>query len=102
MKIFDLLEQVAVEIGNTNQQQRYLIHNHFERVEWVRAARLWLQGIGSHSRMPSEVLVTLRGIQNYYAEHRTITHKQSLYITHAMLDYWSEISLEIRSLLVSC
>jgi hypothetical protein len=52
--------------------------------------------------MPSEVLVTLRGIQDYYQEHRTITHKQSLYITHAMLDYWGEISLEIRSLLVSC
>jgi len=102
MKLFDLIEQVKVEVGNTNDQQRYLIHNEFSMNEWVRAGKIFLNGITADSRMPSDVLVTLRGIMDFYNQHKHITHKQSLYITHTIIDYWDEISLEIRSSIISC
>ena len=101
MKLFDLIEQVKLDIEFVNQQQRYLIHNQYSPDEWVRAGRLFVDGIHAHSRMPSQVLLVLRGIQDYYREHRMITHRQSLYIAHAIIDYWDEISLEIRCSLVS-
>lgn len=101
MKLFDLIEQVKLELDDVNEQQRYMIHNEYSRDQWVRAGKLFLRGITSDSCMPSDVLVTLRGIQDYYQEHGHITHKQSLYISHAIIDYWEEIALEIRSSLVS-
>lgn len=102
MKLFDLIEQVKVELDEVNEQQRFMIHNEYSRDQWVRAAKLFLRGITADSCMPSDVLVTLRGIQDYYAEHGHITHRQSLYIAHSIIDYWDEISLEIRGSLITC
>jgi hypothetical protein len=102
MKLFDLIEQVKIELPELNEQQRYMIHNAYSGSEWVSACKLFLEGITADSCMPSEVLVTLRGIQDYYRQHKSITHKQSLYIAHAMIDYWGEISLEIRCSLIDC
>jgi hypothetical protein len=101
MKLFDLIEEVRLEVGNPNQEQRYLIHNEFSPDQWLGAGRIFLKGIDANSKIPSEVLVTLRGIQDYYYQHRHITHRQSLYIAHAIVDYWDEISIEVRSALVS-
>lgn len=101
MKLFDLIEEVKLEVGNPNEAQRYLIHNEFSADQWLRAGRLFLTGIDANSRMPTEVLVTLRGIQDYHRQHHTITHRQSLYIAHAIIDYWDEISVGVRSALVS-
>jgi hypothetical protein len=102
MKLFDLIEQVTLDIPVVNEQQRYMIHNEYSGDEWVRAGKIFLDGIHAASCMPSEVLVTLRGIQDFYRQHHHVTHRQSLYIAHAMIDYWNEISLEIRSSVVSC
>ena len=101
MKLFDLIEQVNVELSVVNAQQRYMIHNEYSRSEWAHAGQQFLRGINQHSRIPSEVLVTLRGIQDYYREHHQISHKQSVYIAHAIIDYWDEIAWEIRSNVVS-
>lgn len=101
MKLFDLIEQVRLDIGNPNESQRYLIHSEFTGDQWARAGRIFVSGIHAHSRIPSEVLVTLRGIQDYYGQHQHLTHRQSLYIAHAIIDYWSEISLDVRNYVLS-
>ena len=101
MKLFDLIEEVKLDIGNPNTQQRYMIHNEFSGDQWARAGKIFVSGIHAHSRIPSEVLVTLRGIQDYYGQHRHLTHRQSLYITHAVIDYWNEISLDVRTQILS-
>lgn len=101
MKIFDLIEEVKLEVKDLNDSQRYLIHNEFSSNEWANAGKLFLKGITLDSVMPTEVLVTLRGIQDYYNQHRHITHKQSLYICHAIIDYWDQISVDVRSALIS-
>lgn len=101
MKIFDLIEEVKLEIDQLNESQRYMIHSEFSSDQWAHAGRLFLQGITLNSVMPTQVLVTLRGIQDFYNQHRMITHKQSLYITHAIIDYWDQMSLDVRSALIS-
>jgi hypothetical protein len=101
MKIFDLIEEIKLEVKELNDSQRYLIHNEFSSDEWASSGRLFLKGITLDSVMPTEVLVTLRGIQDFYNQHRHITHKQSLYICHAVIDYWDQISLDVRCSLIS-
>jgi hypothetical protein len=102
MKLFDFIEQVIVISDHICNDTRYIIHDQFSHEEWIRAARLFSKSFTRECRIPLETQLTFRGIIDYYHQNHTMSHRQSLYLMHVILDYWSEMSLEIRGLVVSC
>ena len=98
-QLMNLLEEANLEKHNLNDSILYEITNQFEDKELLRAATIFLRGIGKGSQTPGKIIDRMWSMCSWYEENRMFTHKQRIWITGNLIEYWDQMDIEMRSTL---
>ena len=99
MNIYEALDRYNLLITELTNQDRYNLKDLYQQAIWIKATKLFLQGIGKDHQVPGRVLQTLYDMCSLADQDCELTHKQMLYMSNNLLDNWNQINYEIRSLL---
>jgi hypothetical protein len=98
-QLLNLLEEANIEKQTITDPVLFEITNQFEDKELLRASTIFLRGIGKGSQTPAKVIDKMWSMGSWYEENRMFTHKQRIWITGNLIEYWDQMDIEMRATL---
>ena len=99
MNIYEAIDRCNISLNELTPEDRYQIKEDYDQHTWIKAAKLFLKGIGNKHSVSSEVIRTLYDMCHEHDDGRKLNHKQLLYISNNLIDNWHQVNYEIKSLL---
>jgi hypothetical protein len=100
MNIYDMIERAHLDRADLLPNDRYLIAGSYTPDQWIRAAGVFLKGIGKTHSVPGRTVNILWGIRHTWFESGSITHKQKLFLANNIIDHWDQLDYATRSQVV--
>lgn len=96
-QLSDLLEEANLDRSMLTQQMRYDISRLFDDRDWIRAVEVFLRGIGKTSQTPTRIIRVFWDISEFYKITQILTHKQRIWISSNLIDYWDQVGVDMRA-----
>lgn len=100
MRLADILEEMNLDRDLISHAMIYEIAKHYGQNQWVDVTKIFLRGVARNHVIPGKVLLTMAGICDHYREHTEITNRQQLYLVFNLMQYWDQMSCEMRGALM--
>ncbi len=97
--IYDFLEELRLHKHKLTGQLKIDIANTHSDMEWINATSIFLKGLEPRHTVPGNIIYSMSDICHQYKYLKVkspLTKKQRLFISSNLIDYWDQMTLEMK------
>lgn len=98
MNLAELIENIVLDRDQLSTDAiTDVVLSNYNNQELVNLISIFLRGIGSRHQVPGDLVYHLSDIADSYKEFGNLTRRQQVYVLHNIINYWHQMSVEMRA-----